>query len=95
MALTFEWDDEKSRSNQARHGVSFTEAVTVFADPRALTIYDQDHSSEHEDRFKTIGLSEKTRVLLVVHCDRSQNIRLISARKANATEKKLYDSQTP
>ena len=72
--------------------MTFAEAVTVFADPRALVIYDSEHS-EREDRFQTIGMSLFTRLLLVVHCDRANRFRLISARKATAEERRLYDSQ--
>ncbi len=93
MSLNFEWDESKSRSNQQKHGVSFEEAVTVFADSSALTIYDEGHSVT-EDRFHTIGLSMFVRVLLVVHCERGSVIRIISARPATTKERRLYENQT-
>lgn len=92
MAVQFEWDDAKSRSNQTKHGVSFEEAVTVFADPQALTIFDEAHS-EYEDRFHTVGLSMFTRIVLVVHCDRQDVVRIISARKATSQERRMYEDQ--
>ena len=79
MAIEFEWDENKAWRNLLKHRISFEEAVTVFADPRAVTIIDMAHS-KIEDRFKTIGLSEQTRVLLVIHAERGERIRLISAR---------------
>lgn len=93
MNPQFEWDEAKARQNERKHGVSFEEAVTVFADARALTIFDERHSNS-EDRFWTIGMSTITRILVVVHCDRGERIRLISARKATALEQHLYESGT-
>jgi len=87
----FEWDPEKALENERKHGVTFDEAVTIFSDPRALTIFDEDHSTA-EDRFWTIGISGNWRILLVVHCDRSAWIRIISARRATAEERELYES---
>ena len=82
-AISFEWDEKKSTSNKKKHGVSFEEAQTVFADENALLIHDPDHSDE-EDRFVMIGLSDRLRVLIVCHCYRRGKavIRIISARKA-------------
>src|SRR5579862_3268951 len=87
----FEWDDEKNRRNMVKHGVSFEESVTVFDDPNALTILDTAHSTEDEDRFWTIGTSYRQRVLLVVHCDRGDKMRLISARQAPKQERERYE----
>ena len=72
-----------------KHGVSFDEAVTVFADEMALTFSDSDHS-ESEDRSRTYGISNKGRLLVVVHTERKNNVRLISARKATRYEKTIY-----
>jgi len=91
MSLQFEWDAAKAHSNWVKHGIRFEEAVTVFADPRALTIYDGDHSTD-EDRFHPIGYSERLRVLLVVHCDREERIRIITARRATSQEQRLYET---
>ena len=89
--LRFEWDDRKAAANATKHGVSFQEARTVFADERAKLIDDPDHS-EDEDRFVLLGLSSTLRLLLVCHCYRSEGnvIRIISARKATAKESKSY-----
>jgi uncharacterized DUF497 family protein len=87
----FEWDDQKAASNLAKHGVSFDEAVSVFGDARALTFSDTDHS-EFEDRSRTYGLSNKTRLLVVVHTERHHSIRIISARKATRYEKGIYQN---
>jgi hypothetical protein len=60
----FQWDEQKVRSNYHDHGVEFSEAVTVFNDPLATTIPDEDHSFE-EDRWFTIGISSQQRLLVV------------------------------
>ena len=85
-----EWDEEKAQINLIKHGVSFEEATTVFEDPIAVTFSDQDHS-ETEERFVTIGYSAQLRVLLVINTEREDNIRIISARKATPSERKLYE----
>lgn len=89
--LRFDWDQRKNAHNQRKHGVSFEEAETVFLDDQALLLDDPDHSSR-EDRFILLGLSAAVRVLVVCHCYRASGnvIRLISARKATATERKGY-----
>ncbi len=89
--LRFEWDQEKSRSNLRKHGVSFEEAQTAFIDDDALLIDDPEHS-EKEDRFVLLGLSASLRILIVCHCYRTSNdvIRIISARKADPTERSTY-----
>jgi len=89
--LRFEWDPKKAAANLAKHGVSFEEARTVFADERAKIIVDPDHSDD-EDRFLLLGLSLKLRLLVVCHCFRASDnvIRLISARKATKPESLDY-----
>jgi len=91
LAISFAWDEKKSISNKKKHGVSFEEAQTVFADENALLIHDPDHSDE-EERFVMIGLSDRLRVLIVCHCYRRSKavIRIISARKAMRSEQKQY-----
>jgi len=79
--MRFEWDPEKARRNVANHGVSFEEAATAFGDPLSLTILDPDHSEE-EDRFILLGQTYAGRLVVVVHTDRGENIRVISARLA-------------
>jgi hypothetical protein len=89
--LRFEWDQRKNIHNQRKHGVSFEEAETVFLDDQALLLEDPDQSGR-EDRFILLGLSAAVRVLVACHCYRASGdvIRLISARKATATERKGY-----
>ena len=89
--FNFEWNDQKAASNLLKHGVSFDEAVTVFGDSRALTFSDTDHI-ESEDRSRTYGVSNKTRLLVVVHTERRNGIRIISARKATRYEKDIYEN---
>ena len=88
--MEFEWDDDKAESNQHKHGVPFDEALTVFADLLALTGYDPVHSSD-EDRYITMGQSAAGRLLVVSHTDRSDKIRIISARSASRRERKDYE----
>ena len=88
--LTFEWDPNKAKRNLEIHGVSFDEASTVFKDPLSLAIYDPLHS-DREDRFVLIGTSFANRLLVVVHTERGDRIRIISARKANKHERKYYE----
>lgn len=90
--MHFEWDEAKNQINQAKHGVSFEEAKTVFYDEQALLEYDELHS-ESEDRFRILGCSDRGNVLLVVHCLRENEtiIRIISSRKATATERAGYE----
>lgn len=89
--IHFEWDPAKNRSNKKKHGLSFEEASTCFFDPMHILIQDPD-SSDVEDRLILIGMSGKSRLLVVVHLDRDSNlIRLISARKASRSERKQYE----
>jgi len=90
MALLFRWDDRKARGNHRKHGVPFDEAVTVFGDPLSRTIDDPDHSVG-EDRFVTVGFSLRYRILVVVHTERGDAIRIISARPATRREIQGYE----
>jgi uncharacterized DUF497 family protein len=90
VALVFEWDPNKARANLGKHDVSFAEATTVFADPLSITISDPDHS-EVEGRFVTVGMSARRRLLVVVHADRRNRLRLITARKPTKLERKTYE----
>lgn len=89
----FEWDPIKARENRNKHGVNFDEAATVFRDSSALSIFDPDHS-ETEDRWITMGISEKGRLLIVNHTCREigeeVTIRIISSRKATKKENNKY-----
>jgi len=88
--MEFEWDEAKAKANERKHGIDFTEAMTVFADPLSLTGYDPDHSSE-EDRYITRGYSAEGRLLVVSPTDRNEVARIISAREASRRERKDYE----
>jgi uncharacterized DUF497 family protein len=90
MGLQFEWNPEKAASNLKKHGVSFEEARTVLADPLEMTMFDPDHSEE-EDRYISLGLSNRGRVLVVSYTERENRIRIISARVAAKRERKKYE----
>ena len=92
MSLSFELSYAKAVSNLAKHAVSFEEASTVFADRLSATIHDPLHSSETEDRFITVGQSNRNRLLVVVHCDHDSSIRVISARQATRRERRVYEN---
>ena len=85
--MNYEWDLNKARANLRKHGVSFADAVAVFADERALTIADEHPD---EERFITLGVDAFDRVLVVVYTYRGETIRIISARKATAYERQQY-----
>jgi uncharacterized DUF497 family protein len=91
--MEFEWDPDKAETNRTKHGVSFSEAATVFGDPLAMTYFDPAHSEE-EDRFLTFGTSESGRLLVVCHCDRDERTRIISARRATRKERKQHEEGT-
>jgi uncharacterized DUF497 family protein len=89
--LIFEWDAAKATTNLQKHGVSFEEAKTVFTDQFARMIADPDHSDD-EDRFILLGTSIHSNLLVVCHCIRiDDTIRIISARKADKQERKIYE----
>ncbi len=87
--MDFEWDDAKAESNAENHGVTFVEAMTVFADVLSLTGYDPAHS-DTEDRFLTMGMSVEGRLVVVSHTDRGDVTRIISARSATRREQQDY-----
>lgn len=88
--MHFEWDPVKARKNLRKHGVTFEEASSVFYDPLAVTGADPDHS-EGEERMVTFGMSSSGRLLVVVHTERSNAIRVISARVATKHERHIYE----
>ena len=88
--MEFEWDDAKADANERKHGVTFPEAMTIFGDPLSITGYDPKHADD-EDRFLTMGVSVGGRLLVVLHTDRDDSIRIISARVATRHERKDYD----
>ena len=91
LDMNFDWDKNKAKSNKSKHDITFLEAITVFGDDRALYLSDEIHS-EYEKRFIVIGMSKDSNLLMVCHCYRENDtvIRIISARKADKTESKLY-----
>lgn len=89
--MELEWDEKKRAANKAKHGVDFADADYVLSDANALTIPDNRHS---EPRFVTIGAGPTGRLLVVVHTDRGDKARIISARKANDQEQAKYRGET-
>ncbi|HEY5270714.1 MAG TPA: BrnT family toxin [Anaerolineales bacterium] len=90
--MIFEWNSRKAEANLRKHSVSFTEAGTVFGDGLAITVPDPDHSKD-EDRYITIGWSNRRRLLMIAHTDRGERIRIISARELTGSERKAYEEE--
>ena len=92
----FEWSKRKASENLRKHGVSFEDATSAFLDENARVIPDPEHSGD-EDRFVLLGLSVRIRLLVVIHCYREQDdtIRIISARKADRSERRQYSEFLP
>lgn len=91
----FEWDEAKAESNKRKHGVVFSEAMEVFLDPLALSLYDEGHS-EDEERWISLGCARNGKLLVVVHTYASTSsssavIRIISARLATRSEREQYE----
>jgi len=91
-SVSFEWDPNKAIANARKHGVQFSEALSVFDDDSAITLID-DESDLREQRFVTLGMGLKGRVLVVVYCYNGDNIRIISARTAERAEREQYEAQ--
>jgi len=94
MDYCFEWDIEKARTNEIKHGISFEEAASIFHDPNAISIFDVDHS-QSEDRWLTLGMSNLGRIIVLCHTLNDEasdrvSIRIISSRKAKQREIKQY-----
>jgi hypothetical protein len=89
--LSFDWDNQKAKTNERKHGVSFEEAQSVFYDENARLRYDSDHSLD-EARYILLGVSSLFRLLVVCHVYRQDDviIRIISARKATKQEIQQY-----
>lgn len=87
----FEWDENKNRINQKKHGISFAEASSVFYDESAILFDDPEHS-EQEDRFLLLGMSSAANICIVCHYYRESEtvIRIISARQATKKEADRY-----
>ena len=93
MTLDFEWDPEKDRSNQSKHGVSFAEAVSAFGDPLARTVPDP-RTFEGEYRLVTTGYTSGRKLIVVWHTERGERVRIIGAREATPRERRTYDSES-
>jgi len=94
MNYNFEWDPNKAKINLLKHKISFEQAVSVFKDKNAISIFNKDHS-EQEDRWLTVGIDDQTKILVVIHTyilinKNNYNIRIISARKATKKEQQVY-----
>jgi hypothetical protein len=90
--MDFKWDPKKAARNLRKHGVSFTEAATVFGDPLSITVADPDHSIE-EYRYLTVGVSNRLRALIVAHADLGDCVRIISARELTSKERRAYEEE--
>jgi len=88
--VRFSWDPAKAASNLKKHGVSFHEAASVLKDPLSTTFPDDEHSSV-ERRALTIGMSQNGRLVVVAHSERSETIRIISARPTTRRERGFYE----
>jgi uncharacterized protein len=93
MSPDFEWDEDKNAANEDKHGVTFEEASTVFADPLAA-IFDDEIRSVEEHREIIVGHSVKERLLLVCFTERGEAIRIISTRPATKRERRDYEEGT-
>ena len=88
--MKFEWDPKKAAENRRKHGVTFEEAASCFADPNGC--YLRNESPSYEDRLILIAFSEKPRLLFVVHAEVGRNsIRIVSARKASPAQQEIYE----
>ena len=90
--LTFEWDPEKARGNEQKHGVPFLEATEVFDDDHSSSVADPDHSVE-EQRYLIFGVSKQGKYLVVSYTENGDRIRLISARDMTARERRAYEQR--
>jgi uncharacterized protein len=92
VELRFTWDPNKAMANRRRHGISFQEASSAFSDPLSLTIPDTLHAVG-EDRFVLMGQTDRGTLVVVVHLDHGDEIRLISARRAMPHERRAYEEE--
>lgn len=90
MPLRIEWDPDKAEANQSKHGVSFSEAATVLADPLSIALPDPDHSMR-EERLLLLGQSTSGRFLIVALTERGDTARIISARPMTSRERRTYE----
>ena len=97
VEIDFDWDPEKARRNLRKHKLSFEQAATVFQDPKALSVFDDDHSDD-EERWSIIGRAREGAILVVVHTFHEEKtgdiaIRIISARLAVKREVRAYEAR--
>ena len=90
--MFFEWDRDKEAKNRKKHGVSFSEAGTVFGDPLSTTYPDFAHSEE-EPRYITIGMTERGTIIVVAHTEKEDTVRIINARRATRHEQRFYEEE--
>ncbi len=88
--MVYQWNRDKAAANIHKHGIDFADAISVFSDDLAITISDERFD---EERFVTIGMDAFARILVVVYTWRGDEIRLISARKANRQERQQYEEE--
>lgn len=88
--LTFEWDPEKARENEQKHGVTFVEATEAFGDGHSSSVPDPDHSVD-EERYLVFGTTKQGRHLVVSYTERENRVRLISARQMTPRERRAYE----
>ncbi len=90
--MKYTWDEEKNESNFQKHGIWFEEACTVFADINALELFDDENSTDEEERYILLGLSSAPKLLVVVYCERDGDVtRIIPARTATKKEERDYE----
>jgi uncharacterized DUF497 family protein len=94
LSARFEWDPHKDRANVRRHGVNFADAVGVFEDERAITVRDE-LTAVDEQRWLTVGADFRGRILVVAYTWRGERIRVFSARRATAGERRQYLAEGP
>jgi uncharacterized DUF497 family protein len=91
--VVFTWDPKKAAANQNKQEIDFQEAATVLSDTLATTFPDPDHSTPADERFVTIRMSDRNQILVVVHSDEPEVVRIISARRATRRERKFYEEE--
>lgn len=89
--MVFNWDPRKATANRKKHGIEFHEAATVLNDALSNTFPDPDHSMSADPRFVTVGMSDRGRILVVVHTEQARTARIISARLATRHERNYYE----
>ena len=92
MGLNFQWDRAKAAANLRKHGISFEDAGSAFGDPLSISIPDPDHS-ESEERLVLLGMTQRHRLVVVVHIEQGDTIRIISARPATSAERRDYEEE--